>query len=342
MKPLWAVVTDRWSLEVEVRALPLVERFAIATAVWDEAESVFVVLRYGDASGIGEVSPDARWGDSPESVAEQIRALDLSRLAGPFDLEGLQQFDPTPARTAIDIALHDLAATKAGISVAELIGVAGRPLPPTSVTVPISDVPKMVERARGFADHPVIKMKVGFDGDVDAVASIRDVFKNRIRIDANEGWDRSQAIERLKALESFDIELCEQPIPKGDHAALSEVTASTSIPIYADEDVETSADVANLVGVVDGVNLKLRKTGGLREAIKAAAVARAHGLGLMIGCDLESGVAATAQATFAALCDHADVDGPLLLADDPYPGVVYDMGRLALPDGPGLGVKNKP
>jgi L-alanine-DL-glutamate epimerase-like enolase superfamily enzyme len=301
-----------------------------------------VVLRYGDATGIGEVSPDDRWGDAPEDTARQIRDFDLERLSGPFDLEGLESFPPTPARAALDIALHDLAATTAGISVAELVGVAGRPLPPTSVTVPIVEVDRMVERAAKLADHPVIKMKVGFDGDVEAVEAIREVFKNRIRIDANEGWDKKQSIERLRELERFDIELCEQPIPKGDHDALKEITAATSIAIYADEDVETSRDVARLVGVVGGVNLKLRKTGGLREAIKAAAVARAHGLGVMIGCDLESGVAATAQATFSALCDHADVDGPLLLAEDPYPGVVYERGRLVLPEGPGLGVKNKP
>jgi L-alanine-DL-glutamate epimerase-like enolase superfamily enzyme len=333
---------DSWTLEVEVRELPLVERFAIATAVWDVAENVFAVLRYGDSVGIGEVSPDARSGDSPQKVAEELRSLDLTRLKEPFDLEGLERFDPTPARCALDIALHDLAATRAGLSVAELLGVAGRDLPPTSVTVPITDVPKMVERARSFSDHPVIKMKVGFDGDVEAVAAVRAVYPNRIRIDANEGWDVAQSIERLKELERFDIELCEQPIARGNPDGLREITNSTSIAIYADEDVKTSSDVAKLVGVVDGVNLKLRKTGGLREAVKAAAVARAHDIGVMIGCDLESGVAATAQASFAALCDHADVDGPLLLADDPYPGVVYEQGRLSLPDGPGLGVKNKP
>jgi L-Ala-D/L-Glu epimerase len=192
-----------------------------------------------------------------------------------------------------------------------------------------------------LADHPILKLKVGFDGDVEAVAAIRDVFPGTIRIDANEGWDADTAVERLKALEAYDIELCEQPIERKHLEDLRRVTGSTSIPIYADEDANTSADIPQLAGVVDGVNLKLRKTGGIREAVRAIGVARAHDLGVMIGCDLTSGVLATAEASVAALCDKADVDGPLLLARDPNPGVMYERGRLTLPPGPGLGVANK-
>jgi L-alanine-DL-glutamate epimerase-like enolase superfamily enzyme len=123
---------------------------------------------------------------------------------------------------------------------------------------------------------------------------------------------------------------------------LQRVTEATTIPVFADEDVCTSGDVARLHGVVDGVNLKLRKCGGIREAVKAMAVARAGGMRVMLGCDLVSGVAATAEAHLAALVDHADVDGPLLLARDPYPGVSYERGRLDLPDGPGLGLAEEP
>jgi L-Ala-D/L-Glu epimerase len=145
-------------------------------------------------------------------------------------------------------------------------------------------------------------------------------------------------LERLPALERFDIELCEQPIPAGDIDALAEVTERSPIPIFADEDVCTSADVARLAEAVDGVNLKLRKTGGIREFLRAVSTARAHDLRVMIGCDLESGIAATAQASVAGLTDYADIDGPLLLARDPHPGVVYDRGIVKLPPGPGLGV----
>ncbi|MDP9069620.1 MAG: dipeptide epimerase [Actinomycetota bacterium] len=329
-------------LKVEPRALPLAERFTIATKSWDIADNVFVRLTYDGHEGIGEVSPEDRSGDSVGAVTAQLERVDLGGLRGPFDLEGVTELLPAgPARCALDIAAHDLAAKLAGVSVAELLGVGRRQPPPTSVTLPITEVDRMVERARGFEEYPVIKMKVGFDGDVDALARVREVFSGRIRIDANEGWEPDRAAASLREMERFDIELCEQPIKRGQVDALREVTAATSIPIYADEDVETSGDAAALQGVVDGVNLKLRKTGGIREAVRAIATARSLGMGVMIGCDLESGVAATAEACVATLADHCDIDGPLLLAEDPWPGVVYDRGRVTLPPGPGLGVRGR-
>ena len=220
-----------------------------------------------------------------------------------------------------------------------LFGIGGRVAPPTSVTLPISSVEDMVARSRRHSDHPVLKMKVGFDGDVDAVAAIRDVYDGALRIDANEGWSPDEARTRLRALEAFDIELCEQPIAAGQPDELEGVTASTSIPVFADEDVRTARDVVRLADVVDGVNLKLRKTGGIRELTRAVAVARSLELGLMLGCDLDSGVAATAGAHVAPLFDFVDLDGPLLLAEDPWPGITYDRGRMTVPEGPGLGVR---
>lgn len=328
------------NLEVEPRSLQLAEPFTIATKTYESAENVFVRLGARGETGIGEVSPEDRKGESVDGVVAQLRSLDLAAMQGPFDLEAIGHMLPAgAARCAFDIAAHDLAAKLAGISVAELIGVAGRRPPATSVTVPISDVDAMVARARALADHPFVKVKVGFEDDVEALAKLRDVYPGQIRIDANEGWDAATAIDRLRKMEPLGIELCEQPIPVGHHDDLKRITDATSIPVFADEDVSTARDVAGLAGIVDGVNLKLRKTGGIREALKAVATARALGMGVMIGCDLESGVAATAQACVATLVDHCDIDGPLLLAADPFPGVTYDRGRVTLPPGPGLGVR---
>lgn len=332
------MATDNFRIIPVPVDLELAERFSIATESWDVAANVFVVVTSGPLQGVGEVAPDPRWGESQASVVEDLHGVDLGDLAGPFDLEGIRELmPPGSARSALDVARHDLAAKLAGVSVTELLGTGGRRLPPTSVTVPIADTTAMVARAKGLADHPVLKMKVGFEGDVDAVAAVRAIYDGRIRIDANEGWSPEQAIERLGDLEPFDVELCEQPIPRGDLPALASVARATTIPIFADEDVGTSKDVARLAGVVDGVNLKLRKTGGIREALRAIATARALDMGVMLGCDLTSGVAATAEASLASLVDHADIDGPLLLARDPYPGVGYDKGHMTLPPGPGLG-----
>jgi L-Ala-D/L-Glu epimerase / N-acetyl-D-glutamate racemase len=327
-------------LRLEARAvdLPLAESFSISRATWTEAENVFVTVRSGDAYGLGEVMPSL---DRHEVIAS-LEALDLTQLESPFDLEGVSDLLPaSDARSALDMAMHDLAAKLANISVSDLLGVSSR-LPPTSVTVPITTRDEMRARARRLADHPALKVKVGWDGDVEAVGAIRDVYTGSIRVDANEGWDVDDALERLADMADWNIELCEQPVAAADREGLRRVTDESSIPIYADESVRTAADVADLAGIVDGVNLKLRKAGGLRETMRAVNVARAHGLGVMIGCDLTSGVAATAEARVAACADHADVDGPLLLASDPCPGVAYEKGRLILPPGPGLGARGLP
>ena len=331
--------TANWELEAYAVDLELAEPFTIARRSWDVATSVFVRLSHSGHTGIGECSPEG----SPGEVVDQLEGrLGLEALDGPFDLEGLSiLLDAGPARAALDIAMHDLAARRAGLSVRELLGLSGRPLPQTSVTLAITEPSRTVSKAKALSDHPILKVKVGFEGDVEMIEAVRAAYSGRIRLDANEGWSEAEATNRLKTLERFDIELCEQPIPSGDFAALSRVTGATSIPIYADEDVRTAADVAALAGSVDGVNLKLRKTGGIREAVRAAAVARAHSLGVMIGCDLTSGVAAIAEASLAALADFVDIDGPLLLRYDPWSGVGYDKGMLLLPPGPGLGVTRR-
>lgn len=330
-----------WELEAFQRDLELAERFTIATVSWEIASNVFVRVRFDGYEGIGEVAPDERSGDSPAATIDELRAVEPESLGHPFDLERiLELLPPGAARCALDIARHDLAAKLAGVSVAELLGLGGRSLPTTSVTVPIAGMDAMVERARRLADHPCLKLKVGFEGDVDVVAAIRTVHEGVIRIDANEGWIADQAIARLRELEAFDIELCEQPIPRGRPDELRRVTEATSIPVFADEDVSTASDVAELAGVVDGVNLKLRKTGGIREALRAISTARALGLQVMLGCDLTSGVSATAEASITSLVDYADIDGPLLLSSDPHPGVAYDHGKVSLPPGPGLGVQD--
>jgi L-alanine-DL-glutamate epimerase-like enolase superfamily enzyme len=334
---------ESWGLEAQAIELKLKERFKIARETWDTTTNVFVTLRFAGVSGVGEASPDDHWGESVDSVLHQLHEVDVASLGNPFNLEGVRELlPPGSARAALDIALHDLAGKIAGIPVCKLIGTKGRPLPPTSLTIPIAETEVMLKRVKSLADHHSLKVKVGFDGDVDFVRSMRAVFPGAIRIDANEGWTADDAIERLKELEQFDIELCEQPIKSGNHGDMARVTSATSIPVFADEDVSVASDVVGLKGVVDGVNLKLRKAGGIREMVAAIHTARACGLGVMIGCDLDTGIAVTAGAHVAGLVDFADLDGPTLLAKDPFPGLRYDKGRMILPDVPGLGVEGTP
>jgi L-alanine-DL-glutamate epimerase-like enolase superfamily enzyme len=334
---------ESWALEVTPLTLRLKQPFVIASHTWEHVDNVFVTLRFASVVGAGEVSPDPRSVESVDSVVKQLEDVDPRELGNPFNLEGvLELLPPGAARCALDLALHDLAGKIAPLSVTKLLGLKGRRPPPTSVTVSIADVEAMVERARLLADHPILKTKVGFDGDVAVIGRIREVYSGRLRVDANEGWTEDEAVARLGELESFGIELCEQPIPAGNVDGLRRVSRSTSIPVFADEDVCTAAEVAKLAGAVDGVNLKLRKAGGIRETVRAIATARACELQVMIGCDLESGIATTAGAHVAPLADFVDLDGPLLLAEDPFPGVSYDRGELIVPDTPGLGVRGTP
>jgi L-Ala-D/L-Glu epimerase len=336
-------MTPKIQLRILERELPLKAPFTIARETWTSARNVFVTAQFGDAIGRGESDPGDRWGESVESVMAQLEAIDPSDLKGPFDLEGVSALlPPGAARAALDIALHDLGAQLAGLSLAELLGLGGRSIPPTSVTISISDPDAMVTAAREVADHPALKVKVGFEGDVEVVRAVRSAYSGKIRIDANEGWDVESAVSRLDALAALDIELCEQPIPAGNLEGLKQVTEASRIPIFADEDACTAADVARLAGCVDGVNLKLGKSGGIREFVRAVAVARAHGLGVMIGCNLETGIATAAGVAVASLVDYADLDGPLILAEDPFPGISYERGSISLKGGPGLGVEGLP
>lgn len=332
-------------MKLEARALdlPLAAPFRIALKTWDVAENVFCVIEHESNFGVGEVCPDDRWGETTASVLEQLEAIDLGHLSGPFDLETAAELLPAgSARCALDLALHDLAGKTAGVTVRELLGLGERQPPETSVTVGIDDPDAMRAKAERLADHAIIKTKVGFDGDVEVIEAMRSVFPGRIRVDANEGWSVDEAIDRLQKLARFDVELCEQPIAHGDHGALAEVTAASPVPVYADEDVGPSEDVGRLAGVVHGVNLKLRKTGGIREMVKAINTARALGLGVMIGCDLESGIATSAAAQVGPLADFVDIDGPTLLKEDPFPVVTYDRCTLHLPTAPGLGSTERP
>jgi L-Ala-D/L-Glu epimerase len=333
---------DLMELEVRTIELELAEPFIIARRSWDRATNVFVVLKHGGHWGAGEVSPDEHWGEDANSVTEALAGIDVGAF-GPFDLEAPSELlGAGSARSALDIAWHDLAARTVGIPLHHLVGVGDRPAPETSMTIAITDPDQMAEKARGMVGLPIIKTKVGFDGDVEAIAAIRKEFPGRLRIDANEGWSVDEAIERLHLLASYDIELCEQPIPMGDLDGLRKVTDASEIPVYADEDAGTSADVARLASAVDGVNLKLRKAGGLRETMRAIHTARAVGLRVMIGCDLVSGVAAAAEVALAPLADEIDVDGPTLLASDPFPTVTFRSGTVRPIDGPGSGLMEPP
>jgi L-alanine-DL-glutamate epimerase-like enolase superfamily enzyme len=218
-------------------------------------------------------------------------------------------------------------------------------LPQTSFTIGIDDPQAMAERARQ-SSYPIIKIKLGSENDEAIVKAIREATPARLRVDANAGWQREQALEIIPRLAEYDLELIEQPLPADDREGfiwLKEKLHQQGIrtPIFADESVKTSHDLAAFAPGLDGVVVKLMKTGGLREALRVIHTARAHGLQIMLSCMIESSVGVTAAAHLAPLCDYIDLDGPLLIANDPFEGVQYSGASLSLPGLPGLGVSER-
>jgi L-Ala-D/L-Glu epimerase / N-acetyl-D-glutamate racemase len=331
-------------LSARIVTLRLAETFVIARESTDEAEVVQVELRHGGVGGFGEAAPIARYGESAHSALAFVE--ESAELLGddPFALEEIgERLAARPgeqaAKAALDGALHDLCGKLLGVPVWRLLGLP-RSGPPTSWTLGLGDpdeTARKAERAQGRFLR--LKLKLGGrDGlDVERVRAVRAVTRLPLQVDVNEYWALDEALDALPQLANLGVEYCEQPLPEGDEAG-AVLQARSPIPIYVDEDCHTLADVAACAEIAHGINIKLAKSGGIREAIRMAHAARALGLGVMLGCMIESGLGIAAAAQVASLCDHVDLDGNLLLAEDPAPGIELVGGVQLAADAPGLGV----
>lgn len=334
----------RW----EIRSVTLTPThpFRIARSEHRSYEHHLVRLEDGGDVGWGEAAPSRRYGETAATVAA---ALDeLLPLVGddPYALDAIERrlnghlWENASAKTAISMALHDLIGRRHGLPLYRGLGLDLDRIPPTSFTIGIDDPERMREKVAEAAPYPILKIKMGFPGDLEALETIRRVTDKPIRVDANEGWSRAEALARVAALEELGVELLEQPVRAADREGLAMVAAATGIPVVADESCRTSADLADLLGVVDVVNVKLAKTGSVMEAVRLMTAARALGLGVFLGCMVESSLGIAAAAHLAPLADFVDLDGHLLLSDDPWTGLRFEDGRvLPDPDRAGLGVE---
>jgi L-Ala-D/L-Glu epimerase len=333
------------SVSVTTVELPLVHPFKIARGEAETVARSAVIRIFADErEGIGEATPVERYGESVESVAAYFESNALA-AEDPYRLEALLHAGvPAAARAGLDLALHDLIGRELDKPLYALLGLDPSATPATCRTIGIADPELTLRKVDEVADHPILKVKLGIGTpaeQVETLAAIRARYGGTIRIDANEGWDADLAIRILRELERYDIEFCEQPIPAGHPQQLRGIRERVAIPIVADEDACVAADLPALYGCVDGVNVKLAKTGGIRGALAMIHAARAMNMKIMLGCMVESAIAATAAAHLSPLVDWADIDGPLLIAHDPFEGVTYDHGKLLLPDDPGLGVRER-
>ncbi len=330
-------------LTARIATLELAETFTISRGSQDTADVVYVEIEHDGVAGYGEGNPIDRYDESVESALAYLEEHGEKVGDDPWALEEIESRLPDEefgARCAIDAALHDLQGKLAGIPVWRLLGLR-RAGPPTSFTIWLGEPDDMARRAEAAGDRfRRLKLKIGGrDGlDVERVRAVRAVTDLPLQVDVNEAWSLEEALEALPELAELDVAYCEQPLQAGDPGG-PELKQRSPIPIYVDEDCHRLEDVAACAERAHGLTIKLAKSGGIREAVRMASAGRALGLGLMLGCMNESGLAVAAGAQIASLFDHIDLDGNLLLRNDPWPGVELVDGVQLPSESPGLGVR---
>lgn len=333
-------------MDVSARSvhLALAEPFTISRGSQDSAHLVEVEVRHGRVSGFGEAAPEERYGESPESALAYIEDSAGSLGDDPFALSEVMDRLPKEqfaARAAIDAALHDLCGKLANQPVWRYLSLP-RVGPPTSWTIVLAAPDEMAAKAARIdatGRFRRLKLKLGGrDGlDVARVQAVREVTDLPLQVDVNEYWSLDEALEALPQLRNLGVEYCEQPLPAGDPQSET-LKRMAALPVYVDEDCHTLADVARCATIAHGINIKLVKSGGIAEALRMVYAARSAGLGVMIGCMVESGLGVAAGAVLAGLCDYVDLDTNLMLRHDPWPGVTLQDGVQTPSDEPGLGV----
>ena len=331
-------------LSAHIVTLDLAERFVISRGAQETADVVHVQLEHAGETGYGEAAPTTRYEESAESTLAFLEGLD-NLGDDPFahdEIESRLAEHPgqMSAKAAIDAALHDLGGKLTGLPTWRFLGLK-RVGPPTSWTIWLGDPDDMAQRAEKVEGlFKRLKLKLGGrDGlDVERVRAVRGVTSLPLQVDVNEYWALDEALDSLPQLAELGVEYCEQPLPAGDPDGPT-LKERSPLPIYVDEDCHVLDDVAACAERAHGINIKLAKSGGIREGIRMAHAGRALGLHVMLGCMLESGLGIAAGAQMASLCDHVDLDGNLLLSDDPWPGVLFVDGVQLPSESPGLGVR---
>ena len=325
--------------------------FVIARGGASEWRLVWVrVIDDDGVEGWGEAAPSRFYGETTETVIAALARLAVvldgasawSIEAIEADMHRVLRFNAA-AKSAVSAALHDLAAKRLGVPLYRMLGLDPRQAPRSSYTIPITADDDALRRAlEDAASYPILKVKLGGPRDADTIAGVRASAPDKIlRVDANAAWTPKHALHMIDVLLDYDVEFVEQPVAAHDVDGLRFVRERSPLPIIADESCLVATDVPRLAGAVDGINLTLAKCGGLREAMRIIATARAHDMAVMAGCMVETSLGISAAAHLAPLLDHVDLDGAALLAHDPFVGASIAGGVVALPDVPGLGVRRR-
>lgn len=337
----------RMKLSFEPYELQLRHTFTVASYSRTTTPDVQVRIEYDGFTGYGEASMPPYLGQSVESVTAFLRKVDLEQFRDPFRIDdiltyvdGLSEGD-SAAKAAIDIALHDLVGKLMGQPWYRIWGLDPGKAPDTTFTIGI-DTPDVVrEKTRECADRfNILKVKVGLDNDKEMIETIREITNLPIAVDANQGWkDKDKALEMIHWLAEHGVVMVEQPMPKEMLDENAWITENSPLPVFADEAIQRLRDIPSIKGAYSGINIKLMKCTGMREAWKMASYARTEGMRVMIGCMTETSCAVSAAAQLSPVVDFADLDGNLLISNDLFEGMTVVNGRITLPDRPGIGLK---
>ena len=340
-------ITGSTRLDLEIVRLNLRHTWTTVMSSSEYRDVISVAYTRDGFTGHGEGAPIVRY---KEDASSGLMALERQRAliatSDPWEFEKLmaQLFQAAPdafaAKSAVDIALMDWIGQKLNVPLYRYFGLDPKATPVTTFSIGIDDPAKTRDKVREAAPYPVLKIKVGLSSDEATIAAVRSVTNKPLRVDANEGWtDREEALRKIHWLATQGVEFVEQPMPAGRLDDMRWLHERSPLPLIADEAVRHPADIPKLLGAFDGVNVKLDKCGGIMEAYREIQIAKAMGLKTMLGCMISSSCTVTAAAHLSPLVDYADLDGNLLISNDPWRGVTVDPnGKLILPDRPGLGL----
>lgn len=326
----------------------LAHTFTISGFSRDVTHAVLVEISYEGVTGYGEAAlPPYMTGQTVETASDFLRKVDLSRFNDPFMTDDILDYvdgiapGMSCAKCGVDIALHDLIGRLCGLPLWRMWGYNPDKTPCTSYTIGMDTREKIIEKTLEAEPYRILKVKLGSteENDKMIISTIREVTDKPIVIDANQGWkDKYYALDMIGWLQEQGIQMIEQPMPKDVYDDMAWITERSPLPTYGDESCQRLEDVSRLKGVFSGINIKLIKCTGLREANKMITVARSLGMNVMIGCTTETSCACSAAAQLSPKVDFADIDGNLLLSNDCFDGMKVVDGKITLNDKPGIGV----
>jgi L-alanine-DL-glutamate epimerase-like enolase superfamily enzyme len=333
-------------IDARIYEVQLKYAWTLSRGTWNVRRNVLVRLEKDGVIGMGEAAPIVRYKETAESglaFIDKARSILERDLWQYFDrwneIDALAPGEHA-AKAALDMAILDWVARKLGLPLYRFLGLDKAKTPPTTYSIGIDEVKVMQEKVQEARDFSVYKIKLGSKDDKAIIDGIREVTGKPLRVDANEGWKtKEEALAMIDWLAGRDVELVEQPMPAGMFEDYKWIKERSKLPLFADESLMKATDIPKLVEGFHGINIKLMKCGGIQEALRMVAIARALGLKLMLGCMVETSLGITAGASIAPLFDYADLDGNLLITNDPFKGVQTVKDRLVLGDKPGLGIE---